>query len=69
MNEHEFDYNGQKVTTYVYDGDPERLKELWIEVNGDYIGCIRFRGSVPTREQVEANVEEYYSELALGCEP
>lgn len=66
MNTHEFDYNGQKITTYVYDGDRERLKELWIEVNGNYIGCIRFRGLVPTRDEVEANVEEYYSELALG---
>jgi hypothetical protein len=66
MNEHEFEHNGYQITTYVYDGDPERLKELWIEANGEYIGCIRFRGLVPTREQVEANVDEYFSDLVLG---
>lgn len=69
MNEHEFDYNGYKITTYIYDGDPERCKELWIHANGEYIGFIKFRGLVPNRDSVECHVDEYFSDLVLGIEP
>ena len=69
MNEHEFDCEGYKITTYIFDGDPERLKELWIHANGEYIGFIKFRKTVPSRETVEQFVGEYVSELVLGLEP
>lgn len=69
MNTHEFEQNGYKITTWVYDGDPERYKELWIHANGEYIGFIKFRGLAPIQEDVELYVEEYFSEMALGMEP
>ena len=64
-----FYYNGYEIATFIYDGDPERLKELWIDVNGEFIGAIRFRGLQPSREQIYQYVDEYLSEMALGYEP
>lgn len=64
-----FNYNGYEIATFIYDGDRERLKELWIDVNGEFIGAMRFRGSKPTQQEVEDFVDEYLSEMALGYEP
>jgi len=64
-----FDYNGYEIATFVYDGDRERLKELWIDVNGEFIGAIRFRSMKPSQQEIEQYVDEYFSEMALGIEP
>jgi hypothetical protein len=59
-------YNGYEVAVFVYDGDRERRKELWVELNGEFIGAIRFIYSQPSREQVEAYIDEYFSEISVG---
>jgi hypothetical protein len=68
MNEN-FIYNGYNVATFIYDGDPERSKELWIDIDGNFIGAIRFRGYRPTNEEVMEFIDEYFAEMALGIEP
>ena len=65
-----FEYLGYTVSLFVYDGDPERLPELWIELDDHYIGAIRFRGGCqPSQERVIDFIDEYLSEMSLGVEP
>jgi hypothetical protein len=64
-----FEYLGYTVSLFVYDGDPERLPELWIELDDHYIGAIRFRSMKPSQENVMDFIDEYLSEMSLGVEP
>lgn len=70
MKWHSFKFDNHQVDTYICDNMSETdIKYLDVEYEGEFIGRIAYRGfASPFQSEVEAFVDEYFSELALGYE-
>jgi hypothetical protein len=68
MKWHSFKFDGYNVETFICDDmSHENNKNLEIEIDGNFIGMIRYSGfNIPLESEVEAYVEEYFSEMSLG---
>jgi hypothetical protein len=70
MQWHNFKFDGYNVKTFLENDFHADKKILSIEIDGNFIGAIRYTGfNIPLESEVELYVEEYFSEMALGIEP
>ena len=69
MKWHSFKFDNHQVDTFICKSIATGRKYLDIELDGEFIGQLAYDGfDVPLQSEVELYVEEYFSELALGCE-
>lgn len=70
MKWHSFNLDGYQVDTYICDNMSDTARKyIDIELDGEFIGRLAYNGfNIPLESEVELFVEEYISELALGCE-
>jgi hypothetical protein len=67
MKWHNFIFDGYNVVTFIENDFGACNQILSIEVDGHFIGAIRYTGfNIPFEGEVEAYIEEHFSELALG---
>lgn len=70
MKWHSFELDGYQIDTFICTSIDNCRKYLEIELDGEFIGQIAYDGfNVPLETEVEAYLEEYFSELVLGLEP